>query len=887
MKEKLKKVGQVLGAALVLFLCMTFFCTPEKAKAATYTGSCGTGVTWKYDDTTKALTITGHGVMNEFGSGNAPWYSYRAFIKSLYIGDGVTTIGMAAFQGCSALTSVRFPNDLKNIGTGAFDGCKSLTEITLPRYLTALGIGAFQSCTSLKNITFPEGLTNVSMGSFSRCSSLEEITLSSTVKSIGPSAFSGTKLTRVNVDCLCAVKVSTGNFYGATSVQTVNYVHGITEIKNQSNATSSRNGYTGDSYCKDCGTLLQMGTVIPMIGAPAGNNIKWDFDRSTGVLTISGNGATDNFFSKNAPWYSYNTRIKKIVIKEGVTGIGANAFKGCEFVTEVTLPNSLRHLDNMAFSDCKRLITLNTPYSWKKTIETGNFCGAKNIRYVNYYKTFAPCGNNVYWRYDEPTKTLYIVGEGPMGEYGTNVDFPWWMLNEEIEKIVIEKGVTSIAKYAFSWQENLKEVTIPASVISIGDYAFVDCHSLKEITIPASVTSIGNSAFSWCEALTNIDIPNRVTWIGEEAFYQCNSFGRITVPESVTYLGKNAFGSCRRLRIVDFPCKWMGKIDVNSLFGTRYIPTINYLHKGGAATCSEQAICTVCGSRYGELNRNNHCGGTVLKDKFAATCTKNGNTGNTCCKGCGKVLSYGNVIPATGHKYNPTVTRKQTSNQTGIITYKCEKCNATYTKQINLSVTATVSGSISENGSGVIDIILVNNGADLLDGWSIEFDVNIYGTLNITEGGLAGEGVKISSFKNGHVVLEDLPGGAAFKANTTKKMYFYIDNSDFKVTCTQNSDAIKAKIISWSHWNSGGLVNVLLENTGSSINGDWTTEFDINLNKVMTGTGDGFYAESDKNGHVVIRNYIGEGGFKSGAQKRFTLHYDGSLPLKVSNKVIG
>ena len=73
-------------------------------------------------------------------------------------------------------------------------------------------------------------------------------------------------------------------------------------------------------------------------------------------------------------------------------------------------------------------------------------------------------------------------------------------------------------------------------------------------------------------------------------------------------------------------------------------------HTGGKATCTEQAVCEVCHSTYGERDGTNHVGGTKIRNKKTKSCTENGYTGDTYCKGCGKKISSGTVISADGHK---------------------------------------------------------------------------------------------------------------------------------------------------------------------------------------------------------------------------------------------
>ena len=71
---------------------------------------------------------------------------------------------------------------------------------------------------------------------------------------------------------------------------------------------------------------------------------------------------------------------------------------------------------------------------------------------------------------------------------------------------------------------------------------------------------------------------------------------------------------------------------------------------GGTATCKDKAICEICEKPYGEKDPTNHVGGTEIRDSKAATCTEDGYTGDTYCKGCNTKLSSGKPIAASGHK---------------------------------------------------------------------------------------------------------------------------------------------------------------------------------------------------------------------------------------------
>lgn len=99
--------------------------------------------------------------------------------------------------------------------------------------------------------------------------------------------------------------------------------------------------------------------------------------------------------------------------------------------------------------------------------------------------------------------------------------------------------------------------------------------------------------------------------------------------------------------------------------------TVNDGHTGGTATCREKAVCEVCHSTYCERNGTNHVGGTEIRDAGAQSCTENGYTGDTYCKGCGEKLSSGTVINADGHKGGTA---------TCIDKAECEVCHEKYGK---------------------------------------------------------------------------------------------------------------------------------------------------------------------------------------------------------------
>lgn len=106
-----------------------------------------------------------------------------------------------------------------------------------------------------------------------------------------------------------------------------------------------------------------------------GKNITYTLT-NTGVLTLSGTGATYNYHSGNrAPWTPYARQIKEVVIEEGIEALGAQLFSGCCAITKITLPESLNSISGRTFAGCSSLTEITLPGNLK-TIGDAAFSGA-------------------------------------------------------------------------------------------------------------------------------------------------------------------------------------------------------------------------------------------------------------------------------------------------------------------------------------------------------------------------------------------------------------------------------------------------------------------------------------------------------------------------------
>jgi hypothetical protein len=112
-------------------------------------------------------------------------------LNSITLPDGLTSIGMVAFNGCKSLKSATIPTGINSLPVGIFNDCPALTTVNIPNGVTSIGDGAFSQCSSLVNLHIPDGVTSIGQGAISACLSLTNISIPYGVSSLESSVLAG------------------------------------------------------------------------------------------------------------------------------------------------------------------------------------------------------------------------------------------------------------------------------------------------------------------------------------------------------------------------------------------------------------------------------------------------------------------------------------------------------------------------------------------------------------------------------------------------------------------------------------------------------------------------------------------------------------------------
>ncbi|MBP3746412.1 MAG: leucine-rich repeat protein [Ruminococcus sp.] len=292
----------------------------------------------------------------------------------------------------------------------------------------------------------------------------------------------------------------------------------------------------------------------------------------------------------------------EVIIQEKVKGvpvtlIGDEAFRECESITSIDIPDSVTSIGDSAFSECTSLKAITIPDN-VKTIKGWTFSLCSNLESITIPDSVTSIGDSAFFRC-EKLKSITIP------DSVTSIGDSAFYECTSLKTITIPDNVKTIKGWTFYGCSNLESITIPDSVTSIGKCAFFRCEKLKSITIPNSVTSIGDSAFFHCQSLQSITIPDTLTRICYETFSGCSSLESITIPDSVTDIVNFAFAYCKNIKSIEVPDS-VTSIGNWSFSGCSSLESITILNPDCEIFDSKEVIC----NGYNE-NWDSYFNGTI------------------------------------------------------------------------------------------------------------------------------------------------------------------------------------------------------------------------------------------------------------------------------------
>ena len=341
-------------------------------------------------------------------------------------------------------------------------------------------------------------------------------------------------------------------------------------------------GSTAQSYASGAGLIFR-----PFTGQ-CGDNVHWNLNAETGVITISGTGPMWNYDTgSNLSPFSLDTLITSAVVEYGVRSIGNWFFDRCSSLTSVSMSSSITGIGSSAFYSCN-LAAVEIPDG---VLEIGlnAFAYNRQLARADISPSVTEIGSNAF-RYTALSEIMVpyavtAIGDYAFGDCSSLAEATIAGLSVSISDTAFSgcgPGLTIRGYSGFSAQAFATEKGFGFGLIRCGDNLTANCSAdgsrlyisgtgamwdygngtghryspffknsqFTVLSMADGVTSVGNSAFVYCSRLGTLSLPDSLSSIGAWTFQSCDALTSLKLPESVTVVEVGAFRYCSGLKSI-------------------------------------------------------------------------------------------------------------------------------------------------------------------------------------------------------------------------------------------------------------------------------------------------------------------------------------------------
>lgn len=520
-----------------------------------------TGVNWD-----KAFTVSDDGStitgLSEYGS-----KYYDLVIPEAINGKNITAIGDSAFKEKTNIARVVVGNNVETIGNNAFEKAYGLLSVTLSQSVTTIGDSAFSSCLKLTEVINKSNLEIVKgssgYGGVALKASSVKTEGDSKIKFIEDYAFFYSGGYELRGYYGTATELVLPESYKDNEYSILPYAFYKNNKITSVNTGGAKNIYYMAFF--DCQNLenVVVGECLKTVVTEAFHNCE--------KLEFNSFGDAKYLGSLNNPYHilmkTDSKNITNFTINQNCKVIADSAFKGCEKVCELILPDSVEVIGEDAFTGCYNLMRVVFGKN-SKEINQIAFVGCKIIEIVNKsdYLEFQIDKKKNYHEYQVGgIENIYCVALNVKttdeSEFIEKGDFIFYTA-KDVNYLVAYKGNSSeitlpesfngqsyeIYARAFWYNQTISSVTMGENITDIGVRAFSNCYKLAEVEFGENIKRIWGGAFLRCYSLTSLETNENLKSIGKDAFSYCyglTSFKNKSVKP--TDIGDSAFQYCYKL----------------------------------------------------------------------------------------------------------------------------------------------------------------------------------------------------------------------------------------------------------------------------------------------------------------------------------------------------
>lgn len=331
-----------------------------------------------------------------------------------------SSIGNNVFQNCSALTSfsVDEPSQLTTIGDNTFEYSYNVADVYLPNSLTSLGQCSFLNNRALTSIRFPDNMTTISDNICNNCRQLTEIILPKNVTSIGRNAFrgagSGVYAEKTDIPAGKEMVIELPNKLKTIGIGAFAFIHGLKSITIPGSVQT-----IGSLAFDNCSNLESVAFEGLVTEADAGESGISFSSAKLKTLIIKGNN-----FKIEPLQRDFSGRITT-AIYDGVTTIAEGSLQGCTAMEKITIPATVKKIENSAFKGCTVLRDFYSLLERPLVIDASVF---EDVPVTGYCDLHVPEGSEGRYRAMAVWKDFYAIyedagqGGGQLNKFDVNED---------------------------------------------------------------------------------------------------------------------------------------------------------------------------------------------------------------------------------------------------------------------------------------------------------------------------------------------------------------------------------------------------------------------------------------------------------------------------------
>ncbi len=476
--------------------------------------------------------------------------------------ETTTKVGNGAFYGSQKLAQVQYSQVLETVGEYGFYDCSRISWHDLPQSLTYIQRYGFACNTSLTNLQIPDKVYQISNMAFAHCDNLHYVTFgeNSTLPRISYEAFAYSGIVELRVPASVST-IAQGAFKGCNILHTVTFA-----ANSQLTSVSAYMFEGGENILR---IQFENGSALRSIQAHGFEGMK---DLETVDFGDAKLENIDNYA------FRYCESLETLELPDSLTSIGRYAFYGCQGLERLDIPAAVEHIGENAFYQATKLnvyfeaerLPANLVQNWDNSIQ-GYYVGVSQIKESGDWRyAVLGSGNISLVEYLGSAKTLDlnqvklggpIVSIGGYCFYGssiTSITLPstlkeihrYAFAQAPLTQIVLPDSLEFIGRYAFS-ASKLSQVTLGSGLEVMEQYAFANCENLKQITIPASLQTMGRYAFSK-SGLEAVDFTEATLTTLPEGAFLGTKLKTVTLPASLALVDHSAFRDCLQLETVSF-----------------------------------------------------------------------------------------------------------------------------------------------------------------------------------------------------------------------------------------------------------------------------------------------------------------------------------------------